>query len=242
MRTRHFVIIAFAVLSLCNTQASLGQSSIDSEASGPPIQHTLRDISERGSPLRVVGKVLFRGSSAVLTYEVEAAVKNVSKKNVLSWSVLVRTSDRVLHFTSSNDYFFTGDVLAPDVSAGLHSGTIRLVAPPQGNTRSNQAVTASAEVEFVQFQDGSTWGDADVETEAFRDRSATLQRLELLQTVYAQQGEKAFLDALVEPTMLGGVERIQTDCRANNDNSSCAREAIQGMLDLATHRGFLEKP
>jgi hypothetical protein len=190
----------------------------------------------------VVGKVLFRGSPAVVTYEVEAAVKNVSTKNVLSWSLLVRTSDRVLHFTSSNDYFFTGDVLAPDVSAGVHSGTISLVAHPQGETRSNQAVTASAEVEFVQFQDGSTWGDTDVETEALRGRSATLQRLELLQRVYAEQGEKAFLDALAEPTMLGCVERIQTDCRANNANSSCAREAIQRMLDLAAHRGFLEKP
>jgi hypothetical protein len=36
MYTRHFVIIAFAVLSLFNTQVSSGQSTGDSEASGPP--------------------------------------------------------------------------------------------------------------------------------------------------------------------------------------------------------------
>jgi hypothetical protein len=65
---------------------------------------------------------------------------------------------------------------------------------------SNQAVTASAEIEFVQFQDGSTWGDSDTETEAFQARSATLQKLRSLQRVYAEQGEKAFLDALAEPT------------------------------------------
>jgi hypothetical protein len=244
-----FVTIACAILSLCNTQVSLGQNTSDAEANEHPSQYALRDISEHGSPLRVVGKVSFRGNPAVLTYEVEAAVRNVSKKNVLSWSMLVRTSDGVLHFTSSNDYFFTGDVLAPEVSAGVNSGPIRLVAHPQGGipTReerdsSSQAVTASAEIEFVQFQDGSTWGDNDTETEAFMDRSATLHKLESLQRVYAEQGEKAFLDALAESTMLTCVERIKTDCKANNDNSSCAREAIQRMMDSATHRGFLEKP
>jgi hypothetical protein len=82
--------------------------------------------------------------------------------------MLVRTSDGVLHFTSSNDCFFTGDVLAPGVPAGVNSGPIRLGAHPRGDipTReergsSNKAATAS-EIEFVQFQDGSTWGDNDM--------------------------------------------------------------------------------
>lgn len=242
-----FVIAVFVALSL--TSASLGQNTSDSEASKQPTQYRLRDISEHDSPLRVVGKVLFRANPNVLTYEVEAAVKNVSKKDVLSWSMLVRTSDGVLHVTSSNDYFFTGDVLAPDVSAGVTSGPISLVAHPQGDTHtrkkrdsSNQAVTASAEIEFVQFQDGSTWGDSDIETEAFQARSATLQKLQSLQKVYAQLGEKPFLDALAEPTMLACVERVQRDCKDNNGHSSCAREAIERMLDIATRRGFLERP
>lgn len=241
------VVAVFVALSLAS--ASLGQNTSDSEASKHPTQYRLHDISEHDSPLRVVGKVLFRANPNVLTYEVEAAVKNVSKKDVLSWSMLVRTSDGVLHFTSSNDYFFTRDVLAPDVSAGVTSGPIRLVAHPQGDTpprkkgdSSNQSVTASAEIEFVQFQDGSTWGDSDIETEAFQARNATLQKLQSLQKVYAQLGEKPFLDALAEPTMLGCVERIHTDCKDNNGDSSCAREAIERMLDTATRRGFVEKP
>ena len=157
-------------------------------------------------------------------------------------------SDGILHFTSSNDYFFTGGVLAPDDSAGVNSGPARFFAHPQGDIQkeardsSNQAVTASAEIEFVQFQDGSTWGDDEMETEAFSDRSATLHKLESLQKVYAEQGERAFLDALEEPTMLGCVEQIKTECKASSGDSSCAREAIQKMLDSATHRGFLEKP
>lgn len=209
----------------------LGQNTSDCEPSKQQTQYTLRDISENDSPLRVVGKVLFRANLAVLTYEVEAAVKNVSKKDVVSWSMLVRTSDGLLHFTSSHDYFFTGDVLVPGVSAGVTSGPINLVAHPQGDTptreeshSSSRAVVASAEIEFVQFQDGSTWGDSDVETEAFQARSATLQKLQSLQRLYAELGQKAFMDALAEPTMLAGVEHIKTDCKANNDDSSCARE------------------
>jgi hypothetical protein len=116
------------------------------------------------------------------------------------------------------------------------------IATREERDSSSQAVTASAEIEFVQFQDGSTWGDADVETKAFEKRSATLHKLESLQRVYADQGEKAFLDALAEPTMLGCLERINTDCKTNSDGSSCARGAIEGMLDSAAHRGFLEKP
>src|SRR5579864_1065863 len=158
MRAPRFVIIVFAVLSLCETQILLGQTTSNSEADEQLTHYNLRDTSEPGSPLRVVGKVLFRGNSAVLTYEIEAAVKNVSKKNVRSWSMLVRTSDGVLHFTSSNDYFFTREVLASGASAGVFSGPIHLVAHPQGQilakerASSNQTVTASAEIEFAQFQ------------------------------------------------------------------------------------------
>src|SRR5215831_9244241 len=151
-----FVTVVFVALSL--TSVSLGQDASDSEASKRPTEYRLQDTSEDDSPLHVAGKVLFRATPSVLKYEVEAAVKNVSKKDVLSWSMLVRTSDGVLHFTSSSDYFFTGDVLAPDVSARVPSGPIRLVAHPQGNIparekhgSSNQAVVASAEIEFVQF-------------------------------------------------------------------------------------------
>jgi hypothetical protein len=98
-----FLTIAFGILSLCNPPVLLGQNTSGAEMNEHPTQYALRDISRRGSPLRVVGKLFFRGNPAVLTYEVEAAVKNVSKENVLSWSVLVRTSDGRLHYTSSND-------------------------------------------------------------------------------------------------------------------------------------------
>jgi len=242
-----FVIVVFVAASLASV--SLGQNASDSEATKQPTRYRLRDISEHDSPLQIIGKVLFQTTPAVLTYEVEAVVKNVSKKDVLFWSMLVRTSDGVLDFTSSNDYFFTGDVLASDDSAGVTSGPINLVAHPQGDTparekrhSSNRPVTASAEIEFVQFQDGSTWGDSDTETKAFQARRASFQKLQSLQKVYAQVGERAFLDALAEPTMLACVERIQTDCKGDSGDSSCARETIERMLDVATRRGFLEKP
>jgi hypothetical protein len=50
--------------------------------------------------------------------------------------------------------------------------------------------------------------DSDVESESFQARSATLQNAAIAARVYAELGEKAFLDALAEPTMLACVERI----------------------------------
>ena len=135
------------------------------------------------------------------------------------------------------------------IPKGYILARFRLVGHPRRNLLTTElgddsigAVTATAEVEFVQFQDGSTWGDSDKKTEAFADRTMTLHKLESLQRVYSENGEKAFWDALSEPTTLACVNRVQTDCKASNDKLNCALGAIQTMVDIAAHQEFIEKP
>ena len=197
----------------------------------------------------------FRDNPAVVLryfYGVEALVKNVSDKDVLSWAVRFETSGgraSGLNFSYWHDYFLTGDALAAGAVESVHPSPSRFGAATvngapitHATDSSTQATTASVRVEFVQFRDGSTWGDGDVETEVFRERRQTLDKLESLQRLYSERGEKAFLDALAEPTTLPCIERVKKDCQNNNDDSSCALGTIQKMLASAAQYGFQEKP
>lgn len=46
----------------------------------------------------------------------------------------------------------------------------------------------------MQFSDGSTWGDADSAQFVLDRREKTLAELDLLEHIYEQRGESAFLD------------------------------------------------
>ncbi|MGA9931608.1 MAG: hypothetical protein WBQ13_11715, partial [Terriglobales bacterium] len=247
--------LAFPLVLLSAAQVLWAQNSGDQEAKEQPSRYELRDISAHGSAIHVGGNVTFQDNPAVVirySYQVDAFAKNASKKQVLSWSVRFQTnggSATGLNLSYSHDYFFSGDVLAPGVSDSIQPSPIRFGratvngAPiAEDADSSRQATTASARVEFVQFTDGSTWGDSETEAEVFRERRETFHKLESLQGIYSEQGERAFLDALGEPTTLTCIESVKMDCQNNNDNSSCALGAIHKMLESAHQYGFLEKP
>ena len=99
---------------------------------------------------------------------------------------------------------------------------------------------ATARVEFVQYSDGSTWGDPDAATKVHQSRHYTLDKIESLQQIYSVQGEKAFMDALEETTADQCFEQIKADCRSRSTDSSCVRKAIQQMLATAAQQHDLE--
>ena len=87
MSTPRFVTIAFTFLVVCAAQVMLAQNDSEHKGNEQPSRYKLRDISKSGSPLHVPGTVTFRDNPAVVFryfYGVEALVKNVSDKDVLS--------------------------------------------------------------------------------------------------------------------------------------------------------------
>ena len=141
-------------------------------------------------------------------------------------------------FSQSNDYFFTGDAFAPGQTAKVQSCPIRLVI--RAERGDSTAPTAWARVKFVQLSDGSTWGDRDYAVRVHQLRRATRDKFESLQKLYSESGEKAFMDALEEPTGLPCFEQIKSQCQRQNGDSNCVRKGIQQMLVTATQQRNLE--
>lgn len=216
----------------------------------------LRNRSPHRSPIHIGGYVTFRDNTAenIRYYWVHASAKNTSKKRIAAWSATLETaggSGPALTLRESHDFFFTGDVLAPRASEGVsdQSCAMRFVLrPPNSNRYAQRAdatalpTKASVRVQFVQFTDGSTWGDRDEAARIQLERRETLDKVKSLQQVYSERGEKAFMDVLAEPTALSCFERIKTLCRSQNHDSSCARKGIAEMLTIAAGQQKLEGP
>jgi hypothetical protein len=200
--------------------------------------------------------VTFRDSTAENTryYYVHASAKNTSKKGIAAWSATLETaggSGPELNLRESHDFFFSGDVLAPRATEGVtdQSCAMRFLLRPPNSNRYAERVEAPAlptravvRVQFVQFTDGSIWGDRDEAAKIQLERRETLDKVKSLQQVYSERGEKAFMDALGEPTALSCFERIKTLCRSENHDSSCALKGIAEMLTIAARQQKLESP
>jgi len=216
---------------------------------GNQARYELRNVSGHHSPIEIDGYLTLRDDAAahVRVYWVHALARNVTKKKISYWSVGFETagSDPGLNFTQSNDYFFTGDVFAPGQTVKVQSCPISLVIrpaneEPPAESGDSTAPTASVRIKFVQFSDGSTWGDRDYAAQVHQLRRATLDKFESLQKLYSESGEKAFMDALEEPTGLPCYEQIKSQCQTQNGDSNCVRKGIEQMLVTAAHQRNLE--
>ncbi len=180
----------------------------------------LQDVGGRGSPIRVSGKVTFQDASLELpeytTYRFEGTIANVSGKAVVLTVIHVEVrgvnAPGLDTNQPSDDHFFSLKDLQPgeeerfptrefdfgkSADYGLRhelsgGGDSQLVREDVG---SDKAPVATAKVTFVQFADGSTWGDADAGRAVIAGRSGILEELTKYERVLNEQGAAAFLHA-----------------------------------------------
>ena len=249
------LLVIALTLTIAPNVLSAQEGCGDHAAQQDLARSNIRDRSPHRSPIHIDGYVTFRDNTAenIRYFWVHASAKNASKKGIAAWSASLETaggSGPALNLRESHDFFFTGDVLAPNETEGIRdqSCPIRLVLRPSNGNRYAETVDANilpnafVRVQFVQFTDGSIWGDRDQVAKLQLERHETLDKVKSLQQVYSEQGEKAFMDALAEPTALPCFERIKTLCRNENPDSSCARKGIAEMLTIAAQRRKLEGP
>jgi hypothetical protein len=212
-------------------------------SSREPQRYELVDASGHRSPVHIAGYVTFSDNPSKVTrysYQVDASAANVSHKSVLLLRLRFQVSGGSapgLDDVYSHDYFFGEDTLAPGASESVHLSPYGFSAPLMNGVPPVEASTlmptATAQVEFVQFTDGSIWGDRDAAAEVFRIRRATVQQLKVLEQTYVQSGEQAFRGELSKETLLPCINSLQAACKDNLDNSRCALDRVQGMLDSA---------
>jgi hypothetical protein len=163
------------------------------------IKWALQDVSDEGSPLRVSGTISLQDdpSKAIrYTYRAEGSVSNESGREVVL--AVIHFEASVLKVPALNlnhivDRFFSPTVLraaeTEKIDLSLPEGTPQ---PEPEEVDHDPVSVATAEVTFVQFVDGSTWGDADPNLRFIVSRKNTLNELNRLNEVLDEQGVEAF--------------------------------------------------
>lgn len=204
----------------------------------------LEDISPKESPVHVSGDTFFNDDASQrirFSYRIEGSVANVSNRGLL----LI-----VVHFTSSGlkgpgldysyqkDYFFSSDVLEPGRIEAFHSSSLRFGMPtvngkpiPEDSNISSTPVVA-AQVMFVQFVDGSTWGEVETGHEPLVVRNQTAQELARLERVLGEQGNQALKDEFSKSdTALPCIGAMADHCKGKA--ASCLADDLHSMIEAA---------
>jgi hypothetical protein len=163
------------------------------------------DLSASDSPISFTGatKVLKAGTACVVT------AHNNSSKSLLA---LVATADVATRYqwdqptTFQYDGFFKETLIGPGldfdvVDEGMYSAVevtyvngIPVEPPPP-----NFVCHAKTKVLFIQFEDGSSWGDYQTGKDVMTRRAKNIALLSHLVDTYDSGGEAAFAAALDEP-------------------------------------------
>jgi hypothetical protein len=157
---------------------------------------TVTDVSTADSPVALSGKLTLGPEKAML----DVTGQNLSDKGILA---LVATIEGPpdLSLRSVHDHFFKNMVIAPHSKVEVTGG----FEHPFGKERIGNGPwytpvwdikRVEAKTIWVQFEDGSTWGDEATGEEVRRERVEAKNFLTHVLEIYQQSGEAAFLKAL----------------------------------------------
>ena len=212
------------------------------------------DRSFRGSPLLVKGNVTAKDRPREkLRYSVAGRVwlTNISSKPILLTIVsLEGTNVPGVNDKWSQDYYFS-DSFEPQ-STENHEWTFgpfvsRMEVKSDEGSKwvdlepergAPQKVTAS--VLFVQYADGSSWGDKEEANTVLAVRKQTIERLMALASIYREKGETALVDALSESTDLPAVSSLQNFCQHNNDKSKVVDRLFRMLATVDEHARMMK--
>jgi hypothetical protein len=188
-------------------------------ACGLAFGQNFQDVSAKGSPLSFAIK---HDDADLGPY---AAVRNNSSKAILAMVAVVGTTDEHGYSVpcfSNMDYVFKFGVLAPG-----EERFACLMGTPMERTKLTNVVGA---VLFVQFDDGTIWGDPAAGKELLAARPQKLAFLKNLVETYDESGQETFA-ALLNKAKFGSPERTIAACLEGD----AAHEKIT-TIDLAKKR------
>ena len=149
-----------------------------------PADVKFQDASPKGAPASL--SVKYDPDVGLYT-----SVRNTSGKGILGFFAIIEPTDsrgQSVPCHSRADFVFKDSVLAPQAE--------RPACPLDTSTSPNQpsaaVVKAVGAVLWVQFEDGSTWGDAASGKQILSLRSRKLAFLQELVAEYYDKGEKSF--------------------------------------------------
>jgi hypothetical protein len=212
------------------------------------------DRSSSGSPLVIRGNVTARDNPTnPLRYSIEGKISltNVSSKPVFLTVVSLQgTNVPGINDRWSDDYYFSEPfepqaiedrewTFGPFVSrmeVKSDEGSKWVDIQPERSTQQKIA----AWVLFVQYADGSTWGDPEKAKDALEERNQSIRKLRTLELVYRRQGEKALVDELLKPTFLPAILSLQNQCKNTDDKSIVVDQLLRMRAASDEHARMLK--
>ena len=234
MRFRYFVVGFLAVLSLCLVRSAWSQLTYT-----VPVV----DKSDSGSPLKISGTASFtelivaNSVKASSTFKVDA--RNVGEKAIIL--VLVYVDEAGPHGVGTyhviqRDHFFWGNI-APGESIALARGPLAkrpsaCCISPRGPANEPKA---EIRVQYVQFMDGSTFGNETTAKDILGTRSAILDALRRLDNASNSENFLALLAQKIQPE--GADTFLETFRRTRKSHGTAAARAQghTGLTAAAAH-------
>jgi len=154
----------------------------------------ITDISSSDSPLKISGHVSFEevvtDIEAKARYSLDATLTNVSSKPIMSYHIAMSVSPSIgpgVNAQYTDDRFFRDEMIAQPGGAALlqeTASTWRAVPIANAAPESKVAVV-KAKVVFVQFADGSRFGDEKWGAKIRNERVGAISDLNAATSAYA---------------------------------------------------------
>jgi hypothetical protein len=210
---------------------------------------SITETTTAGSPVQNTGSVTLSETAidekrAVMSHGDDWTVKNVSQKPIVAFveTLLVRDANGVsVERKAQYDAFFHPELVAPGATISLSEESqgkrviiAKFIPPPV-------SPTCEVTVRWVQYADGSTFGDSKYAEQLLQDRVAIRGILEHLKDVYTNEGPEKFDEQLQErfhpPDADGYIEHIRIVRR--NRGAQKAIDTVTLHLNVAQQRALL---
>jgi len=240
-------LLLFGVLYVAHSETQLAPP----EKSHQLAIHVI-DSSPTESPLQASGQVQFDEEIAednVRTgYTLDVKLKNVSTKSVLAFEVLLDIfSDHGTGFKLDHDfdsYFREEAMLAPGAEYLLQEKPNHWAISPFVAVASPTKAQADVKVVFVEFADGSKFGDGKFAENLAAERRATVDGLNELDQAYHNGGAVNLLPVITEglarpanpPAAMIILRQIKSIM--DTQGPEAAEAKIHSLLNTANQRQF----
>lgn len=227
------MIVALAVFFPFSTGASSQQLTV-----------AVTDKSGEGSPLVSTGFVTISQVSLerqhAWTYEDRLSSRNLSPKPIMTIVEVLDVSypdGTMVRDIKQYDAFFQSELINPGFSYA-HQPHHQTAAVSNPDAHESREPHVEAKVIFVEFSDGTTFGDLSAAKPLLDLRQSLWQSLKDLVSVYEKGGDSAFSAALAKPAPAPEFEPVLDRLRAARASGGVPEQVarIRQMLRIANER------
>jgi hypothetical protein len=203
------------------------------------------DKSERGSPLENTGSVRLsetvQNGNTHFSYQADVAARNISSKTIMAVVASLDITDSQGHKVQemeSGDLFFKDNTLKPGDVLTLSYNQPSEYFVPLKYSSAQTTPSAESRTLFVQFEDGTTFGDEKYANRLMNSRQETWNALAHLNDVCTKQSQAACLAELQKTAELRSVDMYLQNLRRSEQQNGLepTLEKIRATLKTAELR------